>query len=257
MICKIWMNRKQLILVTLFITMLSVSSFVGPALAQAAGGAQTNTNPVGSVIFTAQQITDLSVLRDRAEKGITDAPIPANLQAYTTDSSGNKKAVKAIATIQKVKEILTPDGKTINSYVLTAFAKTQDPDSSTTQEDSTGSVEATVTMYYNMSLNNYQLTSGSVTYTILDGTVVMSNGILGNGEVGHEPNGTYFENMDNHGFNPSSGTWQYSESYPYVAINPPYAGAAIKTYQSCYLRHGSNGNPWLFTFPVQIGVGDW
>lgn len=105
----------------------------------------------GKVIFTATEIKDDKVLKERAENGITDdkhANIESSLSTdkiLNEDGTVLKLKLKSVkSTAQKLKTIKYDDGRIKESFVATAYAdcilekdNSQDPNSFNTYTDST------------------------------------------------------------------------------------------------------------------------
>jgi len=102
--------QKQSILIVLFVFLTLLVT--GTAFA----------NQGEKVLFQADEITDLNILRERAEKRITDDTQDINRFKANLKNATGDTYIKNYATTQKLKEVKREDGIVITSYAVTVFS---------------------------------------------------------------------------------------------------------------------------------------
>lgn len=202
---------------------------------------------IKEVVFEKGAITDNGVLRERAEKGISD-PAPQRfkpLALLKNEQTGEVKEVKTIQTTQFLKHVKYSDGSDQKIYSTTVF--TVKPLVSNSQpynsNDPTYSVNAYSTFYWDETSGYMKLTSVSGGWTRLDSQVAITGQ-----HVRYYANGT--------GTNGLGVTGQTQDEYPSgyysFSYSAPTTWDSIST--SATLGRAFGVNSWV---KLSRGTSNW
>ncbi|MGC7869997.1 hypothetical protein ACPUYX_00545 [Desulfosporosinus sp. SYSU MS00001] len=239
-------------------SLVSVMLLATPVVATPASGPH--------VKFQKPLITDVNVLFDRAEKGVTDLKDQniVSRASIVSKETGKKLDAKIYSTTQLNKVTEEANGEVVNTYATTTFAVATPNDTlgtSTTQSydgsnynskwDGSISVRAYSTVYWTYSsyggltfcnMAGQSLTGG---WAVSDSTVSVSNRYFTVGQSG--PGYTWFQDNESGNQYPSSLTYSYyvpSTWTPVQYVNGGLSSVGMHSYATL-VRGGSS---WNLTF---------
>lgn len=225
-------------------------------------GAPINANSDEKIVFETEPITDLDILYERAENGISDKREKMiNTKAVLQKIGSNKLSeIDIVQTTQCIKITEEDKGQKQTSYATTIFAsipnlpsllKSYDEYDYDEDEDSTYSVRAYSTIYWNEYEDQYEILYGNLEkviggWQILDSRVYLSNRHVINGQCGWTMTNRYKEYSQNK--YPSSNTYSYTtpSSWLPVKFNPSAPPMELGSTSNVTITFGSNS--WSFQF---------
>ena len=218
--------------------------------------AQTKEN-VSKVVFKAEEITDISKIEERADKGITDDKNFTAASCIIKDNNGSPIDIKsAKTTSQKIKETKSDNGDTITEYSANIIASIPGPEEISAYDSNGYNALLYVNVSYEVgtlgNYNLYKINSLKGKLVKLDSSIVLSRM-----DIQEMCYGTKYTSVSSSGFagvdsynmtaianSPTNNTYYYNNSLSpyYWNLADGTAGTYIKGITTGYFSRA--GSSW-------------